>query len=98
MSCTWVVETPTTNAKWGMKVLSPQYRRDVGLSECIQRRATKMIQGMEYLPYEDRMGKLGLFRLEKRRLWGDLRAACQYLKGSYKKEGDRLLSRVCCDK
>ena len=78
--------------------MSPQYRRDVGLSECIQRRATKMIQGMEYLPYEDRMGKLGLFRLEKRRLWGDLIADFQYLMGSYQKERDRLFRRVCCER
>ena len=42
-----------------------------------------MLQGMEqgHLPYEDRMGDLGLFILQKRRLWGDLRAASQYLKG-----------------
>ena len=32
----------------------------------------------------------------KGRLWGELRAACQYLEGNYRKEGDRLLSRVCC--
>ena len=25
-------------------------------------------------------------------------AAFQYLKGSYRKEGDRLFSRVCCDR
>ena len=35
---------------------------------------------------------------EKRRLWGDLIAAFQYLKGGYKKEAERLFSRVCCDK
>ena len=40
----------------------------------------------------------GLFGLEKRKLWGDLIAAFQYLYGSCKKEGDRLFSRVCCDR
>jgi len=38
------------------------------LLESIQSRATKMIQGMEYSPYDDRLSKLGLLSLEKT-LW-----------------------------
>jgi len=40
-----------------------------------------MIRGMEDLSYDKRQRELGLFSLEKRRFWGDLRAAFQYLKG-----------------
>ena len=49
-------------------------------------------------PCEDSLGELEVFRLEKRRPRGDLRAAFQYLKGSHRKERDRLFSRVCCDR
>ncbi|KFQ82232.1 hypothetical protein N335_14507, partial [Phaethon lepturus] len=76
----------------------PQHRKDMDLLEQVQKRATKMIRGMEQLCCEDRLRELGLFSLEKRRLRGDLLAAFQYLKGSSKKDGNRLFSRACCDR
>ena len=78
---------------WG-----PQYRKDVELLAQVQRRATKMIRGLEHLSYEERLRELGLFSLEKRMLWGDITVAFQYLKGVYKQEGEWLFMRVDSDR
>ena len=49
---------------------------------------------LEHLSYEESLRGLGLFSLQKRRLWGDLTVAFQYLKGAYKQEGQWLFTRV----
>ena len=78
---------------WG-----PPYRKDMELLEQVQRRATKMIRGLQHLCYEERLRELGLWSLEKRRLQGDLSMAFQYLKGAYKQEGEQLFMRVDSDR
>ena len=49
-----------------VQMWSTQYRRDMDLLERIQRRATKMIHGMEHLFFEDRLRELGFFSMKKR--------------------------------
>jgi len=77
-----------------IQLWSPQQKKDMEVLEQVQRRAPKMIRGLEYLCYEDRLRELGLSSLEKRRLWGDLITAFQYLKGAYRKDGEGLFTRV----
>ena len=78
---------------WG-----PKHEKDMDLLEQVQRRALKMIRGLEHLSCEDRLSELGLFSLEKRRLRGDLLAAFQNLKGAYKKARGGLFTRACSDR
>lgn len=57
----------------------------------------KIIRGLEHFS-EDRLRDLWLLRLEMRRLWGHPVAMFWYLKGAYKKAGQRLCTRVCSDR
>jgi len=85
------------NLEYCIQLWSPQHRKDIDLLERVQRRATKMIRGLEHLSYKDRLRELGLFSLEERRLQGDLLEAFQYLKRTYKRAGEGLFTRAYSD-
>jgi len=65
---------------------SPQYRKDIDCLEKIQRRASKMVRGLQNKSYIERLRILGFTTLEKRRQRGDLIEMYKILTGKDKVE------------
>ena len=58
--------------EFAIQAWSPHLKKDIQTLEKVQRRATRHIQGMENLTYQERLESTGLYSLECRRKRGDL--------------------------
>ena len=70
---------------------SPYYRMDIEFLERIQRKMTKMIHNIRNLSYEDRLRKLNLHSLERRRTRGDMIEVFKWFNGINKGDINRVL-------
>ena len=59
---------------------APHYKKDIDVLECVQKKSMKLVKDLEHKLYDDQLRELGLFSLEKRRLWGKQSFLCNYMK------------------
>jgi len=69
---------------------------DVKLLEWVQRRVSRMLGGLQHPSYEDTLKELCLFHLQKHPR--AFTVTLQYLKGTYKLEGEGLFTQVDSDR
>jgi len=73
---------------------APHYKKDIEVLEHVQRKAMKLVKGLENKSDEKWLRELGIFSLGRRRPKGDLTTPDSYLKGGRSEVGAGRFSQV----
>ncbi len=76
---------------YAVQFWSPYYRMDINSLERVQRRMTKLIPQIRNLSYEERLTKLKLHSLERRRVRGDMIEVYKWMNGHNRGDINRVL-------
>lgn len=66
---------------------APHFKKGIEVLECVQKKATELVKGLENKYYAGQLSEVGLFRLEKKSLRGDLMPLVNYMKGGCSQVG-----------
>lgn len=76
---------------YAVQIWALYYRKNINTLESVQRRMTKMTRGLRNLPYRERLRRLNLHSLERRRVRGDLTEVLKWMKGYRKGDINKVL-------
>ena len=77
-----------------VQAVGPYMRQDFSALEKVQRRATKLVRGLKFLPYPDRLRRLGLCSMEERVRRGDLISTFKILTGKVKLDATKFFEKA----
>ncbi len=83
-----------SHLEYGVDVWSPRLKRDIQSVESVQRRATKLVPGLENLSYEERLRKLELPTMVYRRKRGEMIQVYKFLHKIWDIEEDFLTPAI----
>ncbi len=78
--------------EYAVQFWAPHHAKDIAKLEAVQRRTKKMITSLRNKSYEERLSRLNLFSLEKRRLRGKIIECFKILKGFINVDPSKLFS------
>ena len=71
-----------SHLEFAVCVWCPTSKGDIEIIEKVQKRATRMVKSVRNFPYEERLKKLGMIRLENRRVRSELIQMFKIMNGS----------------